>query len=179
LARLLEEYRKEVASKLRDRFHYKNVMEIPTLEKISINTSISEALQNIKVLEAAREELGLITGQRPVITRAKKAISNFKIRTGNAIGCRVTLRHLRMWEFYDRFVNIVLPRVRDFKGVPTKSFDGRGNYTLGLTEQMIFPELNPDKVTKVYGMNITFGTTAKTDDEAKELLSLLGMPFRK
>ncbi|HPM40934.1 MAG TPA: 50S ribosomal protein L5 [bacterium] len=163
---------------LMKQFGYSNRMQVPRLEKIVINTSMKEALQDIKVLETAAEELATITGQRPVITSAKKSIANFKLRKGQSVGARVTLRKRNMYEFLNRFVNVALPRVRDFKGVSPKSFDGRGNYTIGLTEQIIFPEINFDKVSKVNGMNITFCTSAKTDDEGRALLGLLGMPFR-
>lgn len=163
---------------LTQRFGYKNRMQVPKLEKIVVNTCLKEALQDIKVLETAADELAAITGQRPVLTRSKKSIANFKLRAGVSIGARLTLRGRNMYEFMNRLVNVALPRVRDFKGVSPKSFDGRGNYTLGLTEQIIFPEINFDKVTKVNGMNITFVTTAKTDEEGKILLQLMGMPFR-
>ena len=153
-------------------------MQVPRLEKIVVNTSMKEALQDVKILQTAADEIASITGQRPVITKAKKSISNFKLRQGQSIGARVTLRGAYMYEFVSRLVNVALPRVRDFKGVSNKSFDGRGNYTLGLTEQTIFPEIDFDKVHKINGMNITFVTTAKTDEEAKELLTLMGMPFR-
>jgi large subunit ribosomal protein L5 len=163
---------------LKEKFGYKNRMQVPKLEKIIINTSVKEALQDIKVLENAADEIAAITGQRPVLTRAKKSIANFKLRTGAKIGARVTLRGGRMYEFMNRLVNVALPRVRDFKGVSPKSFDGRGNYTLGLTEQSLFPEINFDKIQRVNGMNVTFVTTAKNDEEGRELLKLLGMPFR-
>lgn len=159
-------------------FGYTNCMQVPRLEKIVINTSMKEALQDVKVLETALEELMAITGQRPVMTRAKKSIANFKLRKGQAVGARVTLRKRMMYEFMNRFVNVALPRVRDFKGVSPHAFDGRGNYTIGLTEQIIFPEINFDKVTKVNGMNVTFCTSAATDGEARALLARLGMPFR-
>lgn len=161
-----------------EKFGYKNKMQVPKLEKIVINTCLKEALQDIKILETAAEELANIAGQRPVLTKSKKSIANFKLRAGQPIGARLTLRGARMYEFMNRLVNVALPRVRDFKGVPTNSFDGRGNYTLGLTEQIIFPEINFDKVTKVNGMNITFVTTANTNDEGKTLLQMMGMPFR-
>ena len=163
---------------LMQQFGYTNRMQVPRLEKIVINTSMKEALQDIKILQTAAEEIAAITGQRPVITRAKKSIANFKLRKGQAVGARVTLRKRMMYEFLNRLVNVALPRVRDFKGVSPKSFDGRGNYTLGLTEQIIFPEINFDKVSKVNGMNLTFCTNARTDDEGRALLGLLGMPFR-
>lgn len=162
-----------------EKFGYKNKMEVPRLERIVINTCLKDALQDIKILETAAEEIASITGQRPVFTRAKKSIANFKLRAGVTIGARVTLRSAKMYEFMNRLVSIALPRVRDFKGVSAKSFDGRGNYTLGLTEQIIFPEINFDKIQRVTGMNVTFVTTAKNDEEGKELLSLMGMPFRR
>ena len=173
-----ERYLSEGVKFLTKEFGYKNHLEVPALKMIVVNTSLKEATQDAKVLDAAANDIAAITGQRPVITRAKKSISNFKLRAGQAIGCRVTLRRKRMYEFLNKLVNVTLPRVRDFKGVNTKSFDGSGNYTLGLTEQIIFPEINPDKVSKVFGMNITFVTTAKTDKEGKALLKFMGMPFR-
>lgn len=175
---LAKKYQGEVVPKLIEKFGYKNRMQVPRLEKIVVNTSMKEALQDVKILQTAADEIASITGQRPVITKAKKSISNFKLRQGQSIGARVTLRGAYMYEFVSRLVNVALPRVRDFKGVSNKSFDGRGNYTLGLTEQTIFPEIDFDKVHKINGMNITFVTTAKTDEEAKELLTLMGMPFR-
>jgi large subunit ribosomal protein L5 len=175
---LAKKYQGEVVPKLIEKFSYKNKMQVPRLEKIVVNTSMKEALQDVKILQTAADEIAAITGQRPVITKAKKSISNFKLRQGQSIGARVTLRGAYMYEFVSRLVNVALPRVRDFKGVSNKSFDGRGNYTLGLTEQTIFPEIDFDKVHKINGMNITFVTTAKTDEEAKELLTLMGMPFR-
>ncbi|KPL01658.1 MAG: 50S ribosomal protein L5 [candidate division Zixibacteria bacterium SM23_73_2] len=178
MARLKELYRKEVVPGLMKKFGYKNVMEVPSLDKIVINIGVGEAIQNIKLLDAAVDELSLITGQKPIVKRAKKSISNFKLKAGAAIGCMVTLRKNRMYEFYDRLVNITIPRVRDFRGLSPKSFDGRGNYTLGIKEQIIFPEIDYDKVQKIRGMNISIITTAKTDEEAYELLKVLGMPFR-
>lgn len=175
---LEKKYVEECVPALMKQFGYTSRMQVPRIEKIVINTSMKEALQDIKVLETAAEELAAITGQRPVITRAKKSIANFKLRKGQAVGARVTLRKKMMFEFFNRFVNIALPRARDFKGVSPKSFDGRGNYTIGLTEQIIFPEINFDKVSKVNGMNVTFCTNARTDDEGRALLGLLGMPFR-
>ena len=163
---------------LMKRFGYQNRMEVPRLEKIVINMGLGEAIQNIKILDSAVQELSQITGQKPIITKAKKSIAQFKLRTGMPIGCMVTLRKERMYEFFSRLVNIALPRVRDFKGVSGKSFDGRGNYSLGIREQLIFPEIHYDKIDKVKGMNIIIVTTAKTDEEGKELLKLLGMPFR-
>jgi large subunit ribosomal protein L5 len=173
-----EFYQKEVIPQLMKDFGYANPMQVPKLSKIVVNTSISEALQNIKALDAAAAELASITGQKPVITKAKKSIASFKLRSGQAIGACVTLRKKRMYEFFNRLVNIALPRVRDFKGVSPKAFDGRGNYTLGITEQIIFAEINYDKVDKIRGMNITICTTARNDDEARALLKYLGMPFR-
>lgn len=161
-----------------EKFSYKNRMQVPKLEKIVINTCLKEALQDIKILETAADEISAIAGQRAVLTRSKKSIANFKLRAGASIGACLTLRGNRMYEFMNRLVNVALPRVRDFKGVSSKSFDGRGNYTLGLTEQSIFPEINFDKVTKVNGMNITFVTTAKDNEEGKALLQMMGMPFR-
>jgi large subunit ribosomal protein L5 len=178
-ARLFEQYRTTIAPAMRTEFNYSNVMQIPRLEKIVVNTSIKEATQNVRLLENAAEELSVITGQKPQIRRAKKSIANFKLREGMPIGARVTLRGERMWEFLDRLVNVALPRTRDFRGVSPKAFDGRGNYSLGLSEQIIFPEINYDKVQKVTGMNIAFVTTARTDHEAKALLRHLGMPFRQ
>ncbi|HNS14334.1 MAG TPA: 50S ribosomal protein L5 [Syntrophorhabdaceae bacterium] len=174
----MEFYEKEVRSALMRRFQYKNVMEVPKIEKITVNIGLGEALQNIKVLDSATGDIKLITGQKPVITKSKKSIASFKLREGMSIGCMVTLRRERMYEFLHKLVYIVLPRVRDFKGVSPKSFDGRGNYTLGLREQIIFPEIEYDKIDKARGMNITIGTTAKTDEEGFELLKLMGMPFR-
>jgi large subunit ribosomal protein L5 len=178
MARLLDKYYEAVVPALMKEFHYKNALQAPRLEKIVVNMGMGEAIQNIKVLDHATEELALITGQKPIITRARKSISNFKLRTGMPIGCCVTLRRKRMYEFLDRTMNIALPRVRDFKGVSSKSFDGRGNYSFGIREQIIFPEINYDKIDKVRGMNITIVTTAKNDEEAKALLTHLGMPFR-
>ena len=161
------------------KFGYKNVMEIPKLDKIVVNMAVGEAKENEKILEAAAKDLMTITGQKPVYTKAKKSIANFKIREGMAIGCKVTLRGERMYEFLDRLVNLALPRVRDFRGVNPNSFDGRGNYALGIREQLIFPEIEYDKIDKVRGMDIIFTTTAKTDEEARELLRLFNMPFAK
>lgn len=178
MVRLKEQFKGEVGPALMKEFGYKNPMQVPRLEKIVINMGLGEAVENIKVLDSAVKELSLITGQRPVITRARKSIANFKIRKGAAIGCRVTLRRDRMYEFYDRFVNVTLPRVRDFRGVSGKSFDGRGNYALGIQEQIIFPEIDYDSIDKVKGMGIVIVTTARSDEEGKALLKLLGMPFR-
>lgn len=177
MARLKERYRKEVVPALMRQFKYKNVMAVPRLEKIVINMGLGEAIQNAKVLDAAVEELAAITGQRPVITRAKQSIAAFRVRKGMPIGAMVTLRGDRMYEFLDRLINIALPRVRDFRGVSTRAFDGRGNFTIGLRDQLIFPEIDIAKVDKARGMNVTITTTAKTDEEARELLRLLGMPF--
>jgi large subunit ribosomal protein L5 len=178
-ARLKEQYEKDVIPSMREKFGYKNVMAVPRLSKIVINMGVGEAHTDIKILDSAVEELGVIAGQKPVVTRAKKSIANFKIREGMPIGCMVTLRGQRMYEFLDRLVSIALPRVRDFRGVPPRSFDGRGNYTLGMRDQLIFPETNYAKVTKIKGMNISIVTTAKTDEEGRALLAGLGMPFRK
>jgi large subunit ribosomal protein L5 len=178
MSRLKERYTKEIAPAMGKEYGYKNVMAIPKLEKIVINIGLGEAIQNSKLLDNAADELGQIAGQRPVITRAKKSIASFKLRQGMPIGCSVTLRGERMYEFLDRFLNTALPRVRDFRGLSTKSFDGRGNYTLGLRDQLIFPEIDYSRVSKIKGMNISVVTTAKTDDEARTLLRLFGMPFR-
>jgi large subunit ribosomal protein L5 len=173
-----EYYEKEVKSALMRKFKYKNVMQVPRIEKIVVNVGMGEAIQNIKALDAASHDITAITGQKPVITKAKKSIASFKLREGMSIGCMVTLRRERMYEFYHKLVTIVLPRVRDFKGVSGKSFDGRGNYTLGLKEQTLFPEIEYDKIDKVRGMNITITTTAPSDEEGFELLKLMGMPFK-
>jgi len=178
LSRLHERYRKETMPALAKRFGYSNAMAVPKLKKITVNIGMGEASQNIKLLDVAVQELGQITGQKPVITRAKKSIANFKIRKGMPIGCMVTLRGERMYEFLDRLSNIVLPRVRDFKGLPGNSFDGRGNYTLGLKDQLVFPEIDYTRVDKIKGMNITLTTSAKSDEEGRELLKLMGVPFR-
>lgn len=178
-ARLKEIYKDQVFKSLMEKFKYKNVMEAPKLEKITINMGLGEAKDNAKLLETAVEELALISGQKPIITKAKKSISNFKVRQGMPVGAKVTLRGDNMYEFADKFFNIALPRVRDFKGVSRNAFDGRGNYSIGVKEQLIFPEINFDKVDKIKGMNIVFTTTAKTDEEALALLELLGMPFEK
>lgn len=179
IARSLEVYRSTVVPELQKEFGYVNVMQVPQLKKIVLNTSIKEATQNVKVLETAAEELGLITGQKAQVRRARKAIANFKLRAGVPIGARVTLRGRRMWEFLERLIHIALPRVRDFRGIDPKAFDGRGNYSLGVTEQIIFPEINYDRVSKVTGMNISFVTTANTDAEGKALLKHLGLPMRQ
>ena len=178
MAKLKEVYQEKAVPALMKRFNYKNKMEVPKLEKIVINMGLGEAIQNIKILDSAVLELSQITGQKPVITKAKKSSAQFKLRTGMPIGCMVILRKERMYEFFNRLVNVALPRVRDFKGLSGKSFDGRGNYALGIREQLIFPEIHYDKIDKVKGMNIVIVTTAKTDEEGKELLKLLGMPFR-
>ncbi len=171
-------YENEVAPKLKETFEYKNIHQIPKIEKIVVNMGLGEAIQNIKVLDSAQAELKLITGQAPVVTRAKKSIAAFKLREGMPIGCMVTLRQKRMWDFFQKLVNIALPRVRDFRGISGKAFDGYGNYTLGIKEQIIFPEVEYDKVDSVKGMNITIVTTARNNAEGKEMLKLLGMPFR-
>ena len=174
-----EFYQTEIMPALMKHFNYENVMQIPKLEKITLNIGVGEALQNPKALEDAVEELTLIAGQRAIITHAKKAVSAFKIREGFAIGCKVTLRQQRMYEFFNRLVNVVLPQIRDFRGVSPDAFDGRGNYSLGLTEQLIFPEIDYDNVNDIRGLNVTVVTTAPTDEEGRELLRLMGMPFRK
>lgn len=175
--RLKEKYLKEVVPSLQARFKYKNPMQVPKLEKVVINMGVGEAKDNAKAIDSAVEDLMTISGQKPVVTKAKKSVAAFKVRKGMNIGCKVTLRGERMYEFTDKLFNIALPRVRDFRGTPANSFDGRGNYSLGIREQLIFPEIDYDKIDKVRGMEITFVTTAKTDEEAKELLRLLGMPF--
>lgn len=174
-----EKYVKECVPELIKRLALKNVNQVPKLAKIVVNTSMKESVQDKKVIESAAKDIAAITGQKPVITKARKAIANFKLRAGMPIGCKVTLRNEKMYEFINRLINIALPRVRDFKGVSSKGFDGRGNYTLGLTEQSIFPEINIDKIDKVVGMNISFVTTARTDEEGYALLELLGIPFIK
>lgn len=177
LPRLLERYRAEVIARLQEEFSYGNVHQVPCLVKVVVNAGVGEATVNPKLLESTMEELALITGQKPGVRRARKSVSNFKLREGQAIGASVTLRGMRQWEFFDRLTNVALPRVRDFKGVSPKAFDGRGNYTLGIREQIIFPEIDYDKVERVTGMNITIVTSAGTDAEARSLLSHLGMPF--
>jgi large subunit ribosomal protein L5 len=179
VSRLKQAYHKEVVRQMMERYGYKNPMAVPRLHKIVINMGVGEANQNIKILDAAMDQLGAIAGQKPVLRRARKSIANFKIRQGMPIGCTVTLRGERMYDFFDRLVTIALPRVRDFRGLPTKAFDGRGNYTLGLKDQLVFLEINYAKVDKVHGMNVTIVTTAKADEEARNLLQLLGMPFRR
>jgi len=178
MARLKDYYYKVVQPKLREEFGIKNIHDVPRLEKIVINVGMGSALQNPKHLEAAQEELRQITGQHAVVTRAKKSISNFKLRAGMRVGCRVTLRRERMWEFLDRLISIAIPRIRDFRGIPTKSFDGRGNFTLGIKEQVIFPEVDYDKIERIHGMDITFITSTQKDDQAFALLKELGLPFR-
>ena len=177
--RMQEAYRKEVVPYLLKKFGYKNVNEVPRLEKIVINTGIGDIKDNAKSVQIAQNELALISGQKPLLTQASKAVANFKIRQGQNVGMKVTMRGKRMYEFFDKFVSIALPRVRDFKGVPAKSFDGRGNYALGVKEQLIFPEISYDQIEKVRGFDVCFVTTANTDEEAKELLKQLGMPFEK
>lgn len=173
-----ERYKKEVVPALMKEFNYQNVMQVPRVSKIVLNTSLAEALQNPKVLDTAVEEIRAITGQQPVITKARKSIANFKLREGQKLGVSVTLRKRVMFEFLNRLCNVALPRVRDFRGISGRSFDGQGNYSMGITEQIIFPEINYDKIDKIRGMNITIVTTAKTDEEGKALLKLMGMPFR-
>ncbi|MFA7075478.1 MAG: 50S ribosomal protein L5 [Candidatus Izemoplasmatales bacterium] len=177
--RLLEKYRNEITPALMEKFNYSSIMESPRVSKIVINIGVGDAVANPKVLDDAVNELTLITGQKPLVTRAKKSIATFKLREGMPIGCKVTLRGDRMYDFLDKLISIALPRVRDFRGVNPKGFDGRGNYTLGVKEQLIFPEINYDKVSKIRGMDIVFVTTANTDQEAFELLKSFGMPFRK
>lgn len=179
MTRLQDKYNGEIVEALKKDFGYSNVMQIPKLVKISVNMGLGDAVQNPKIIDSAREELAQITGQRPMITRARKSIATFKLREGMPIGCAVTLRKDRMYEFLDRLVNIALPRVRDFRGVSPKGFDGRGNFSMGVKEQIIFPEIDYDKIDKVKGLNITVVTTATTDDEARKLLTYFGMPFRK
>jgi len=176
--RLRDRYQQQVVPALMKEFGYKNVMQVPKLERVVLNVGMGEAIQNVKLLESAVTELGTITGQKPVVTRAKKAIAGFKLRQGLPIGTKVTLRSRRMYEFFDRLVTLALPRIRDFRGVSPKAFDGRGNYTLGLKEQLIFPEIKYDAVASIHGMDITIVTTARTNDEGKALLKHLGMPFR-
>lgn len=179
MARLKNQYNEDIRPNLLKSAGYKNVNEVPKLDKIVINLGVGEAIGDPKKLDNAVAELAVIAGQHPVIRRARMSISNFKLRAGMPVGCSVTLRGIRMYEFFDRLINIAIPRIRDFRGVPTKSFDGRGNYTLGITEQIIFPEIDYDKIDKIRGMNITIATTAKTDGEAFELLKAFGMPFKR
>ncbi len=178
MMRLREKYKKELVPMLVKEFSYKNVMQVPRLTSIVLNVGMGEAIQNIKLLDAAVKELAVITGQRPVITRAKKSIAGFKLRKGMPVGCKVTLRGDMMYEFLDKFISVALPRIRDFRGVSAKSFDGRGNYAFGIKEQIIFPEINHDKIESIYGMDIIIVTSSKTNEEGKALLRHLGMPFR-
>lgn len=179
MKRLKDQYAEDITAQLQSKFEYSNVMEIPRLTKVSLNMGLGEAVSNGKVIEAAANDLQLIAGQKPVVTRARRSIASFKLREGMPIGAKVTLRGDRMWEFLERLFNIAMPAIRDFRGVNPRGFDGRGNFTLGIKEHIIFPEIDYDKVDKIRGLNITFVTTAKTDEEGRELLTLLGMPFRK
>ncbi len=179
IPRLLEKYQKEIAPEMMKRFNYKNMMQVPKVKKVVLNCGMGIGAQDIKFLEAATKELGVITGQKAVITKAKKAISNFKIRKGSTVGCKVTLRRAMMYEFLDRLLNVAIPRVKDFRGLPPNSFDNSNNYSFGLTEQIIFPEIDYDKVLKAHGMDIIINTNARTKEEAYELLRLMGVPFRK
>jgi len=178
MARLQDQYKAEIVPKLKEKFGYRNVMQVPRLTKVVVNMGLGDAIENVKVIETAGEEIATITGQKPVVTKARKSIANFKLREGVPIGVMVTLRRDRMYHFLDKLIAIALPRVRDFKGVSPKGFDGRGNYTLGIKEQIMFPEVNYDKIDKIRGMNITIVTTARTDEEGLELLRLMGIPFR-
>ncbi len=178
MSTLKQLYETEVVPKLKEKFQYGNPMQVPRLEKIILNIGLGEAINNIKILDSAAEELKIIAGQKPVITRARKSIAAFKLREGMPIGCKVTLRKRKMYDFFNKLVNVALPRVRDFRGISGKAMDGRGNYTLGIKEQIIFPEIEYDKIDKIKGLNITVVTTAKTDDEGRELLKLMGMPFK-
>jgi len=179
MSRLQELYTNEIKGQMMEKFQYSSVMELPGLDKIVVNMGVGDAVSNTKLLDAAVEDLTIITGQKPIVTKAKKSIATYKLREGMPIGCKVTLRGERMYDFLDKLISIALPRVRDFRGVSAKAFDGRGNYTLGVKEQLIFPEIDYDKVVKVRGMDIVIVTTAKSDEEAKQLLTLLGMPFKK
>jgi large subunit ribosomal protein L5 len=179
VSRLKEKYRQEVVPSLQKDFNYKNPMQVPTLNKVVVNIGMGEVIQNAKAMDAAVSDLALITGQRPVITRAKRSVATFKLREGMQIGCMVTLRGERMYQFLDKLINAALPRIRDFQGVSAEAFDGRGNYTLGLREQLVFPEIDYDKIDKVRGMEVSIVTTARTDEEGRRLLRLLGMPFKK
>ena len=179
MSQLKQFYEEEVAPKLTEAFGYKNAMQVPKLKKIVLNMGLGEAIQNIKILDSAAEELKVISGQKPVITRAKRSIAAFKLREGMPIGCMVTVRRGKMYDFYSKLVNIALPRVRDFRGISRTAFDGRGNYSLGLTEHLVFPELNPDKFTRPQGMNITIVTSANSNDEGRDLLEMFGMPFKQ
>jgi large subunit ribosomal protein L5 len=179
MSQLQSLYNEQVAPQLKEKFNYQNVHQIPKLKKIVLNMGLGEAIQNIKIIDSAVEELTMIAGQRPVITRARKSIAAFKLREGMPIGCMVTLRRGRMFDFFNKLVNVALPRVRDFRGISPKAFDGAGNYSLGIKEQIIFPEIDYDKIDKIKGMNISIITSAKSDEEGRELLTLMGMPFRK
>ncbi len=178
MPRLKNKYNSEVVPSMMQKFGYKNIMQVPRLEKVILNMGVGEAIQNAKAIDAAVNDLMVVTGQRPVVTKAKKSIAAFKLRAGMTVGCKLTLRGDRMYEFVDKLVNVALPRVRDFRGVSSKSFDGRGNYAMGVREQLIFPEIEYEKIDKVRGMDIIFVTTARTDEEARELLRLMGMPFQ-
>jgi len=178
MARLKDHYKSEVVPAMMKQFGYRNTMQVPRLEKIIVNMGLGEAIQNVKILESASAEIGALTGQKPVITKARKSIATFKLRKGMSVGCMVTLRKERMYEFFDRLVNVAIPRIRDFRGIPPSSFDGRGNFAMGIKEQFIFPEVDYDKTDKVKGMNVVIVTTARTDEEARHLLKLMGMPFR-
>ena len=178
MARLFDYYKDEVVPRMKEKFRYRNPMQVPKVSKVIINMGLGEAIDNIKAIDSGAEEIGFIAGQKAVVTKARKSISNFKLRAGVPIGAKVTLRRERMYHFLDKLMGVALPRVRDFKGVSPKGFDGRGNYTLGIKEQIIFPEINYDKIDKIRGMNVTIVTTARTDEEGLELLRLLGMPFR-
>lgn len=179
MSRLREMYEKEFAPRLAEQFQLKNAMQIPKITKVVVNMGLGEAIQNVKILESAAAELTLVSGQKPVVTKARRSIAAFKLRKGMPIGCMVTLRGKRMYDFLDKLVNVALPRVRDFRGISPKGFDGRGNYSLGVKEQIIFPEIDYDKIDKIKGMNITIVTTAPNDDQARSLLTMMGMPFRK
>ena len=178
MARLQDQYKAEIVPKLKEKFGYRNVMQVPKLSKVVVNMGLGDAIENVKVIETAAAEIAIITGQKPVVTKARKSIANFKLREGVPIGVMVTLRRDQMYNFIDKLIAIALPRVRDFKGVSPRGFDGRGNYTLGIKEQIMFPEVNYDKIDKIRGMNITIVTTARTDEEGLELLRLMGIPFR-
>jgi large subunit ribosomal protein L5 len=178
MARLQDRYKAEIVPKLKEKFGYRNVMQVPKLSKVVVNMGLGDAIENVKVIETAAAEIAIITGQKPVVTKARKSIANFKLREGVPIGVMVTLRRDQMYHFLDKLIGIALPRVRDFKGVSPRGFDGRGNYTLGIKEQIMFPEVNYDKIDKIRGMNITIVTTARTDEEGLELLRLMGIPFR-
>jgi large subunit ribosomal protein L5 len=178
MARLQDRYKAEIVPKLKEKFGYRNVMQVPKLSKVVVNMGLGDAIENVKVIDTAAAEIAIITGQKPVVTKARKSIANFKLREGVPIGVMVTLRRDQMYHFLDKLIGIALPRVRDFKGVSPRGFDGRGNYTLGIKEQIMFPEVNYDKIDKIRGMNITIVTTARTDEEGLELLRLMGMPFR-